>query len=255
MGYARHPLRIGVPAAASLLVNALIVAALLSLGVIKREERRASAGLTVVSLAVPKGVEDGDEEAEAAEASAPSPPSAADRPEAVHEPMPLLPAPPAAPPALVMAPSSVSRPVLPPGPAQAPAAAAASSVSAAAAPAAASAPASPARRGAADGLDAKAPAGTSRAYAARVRSWLYAHKIYPKRAKMRREEGVVRVLFVLDRAGHLLEGRILGSSGRASLDEEAMAMMQRASPFPQAPREILGERIEFTAPIEFILPV
>lgn len=92
-------------------------------------------------------------------------------------------------------------------------------------------------------------------YAAKYSSWLYAHKLYPRRARMRREEGVVRVRFVIDRAGLLLEGYVVASSGRASLDEEAAAMMQRASPFPKAPRDIGGERIEFTAPIEFVLPV
>jgi protein TonB len=106
-----------------------------------------------------------------------------------------------------------------------------------------------------DGLDVEAPPGTSRAYAARVRSWLFAHKIYPRRARMRREEGIVRVRFIIDRAGVLLEGQIIQSSGRPSLDDEANAMMQRASPYPKAPRDIPGDRIEFTAPIEFMLPV
>jgi protein TonB len=32
-------------------------------------------------------------------------------------------------------------------------------------------------------------------------------------------------------------------------------MMRRASPFPKAPVEVPGERIEFFAPIEFTLPV
>ena len=72
---------------------------------------------------------------------------------------------------------------------------------------------------------------------------------------MRREEGVVRVRFVIDRAGLLVDGRILQGSGCAALDEEAMAMMRRASPYPKAPREIAGERIEFTTLVEFVLPV
>jgi protein TonB len=72
---------------------------------------------------------------------------------------------------------------------------------------------------------------------------------------MRKEEGIVRVRFILDRAGVLIEGLIIGSSGKPSLDEEAQAMMRRASPFPSAPAGIAGERIEFVAPIEFVLPV
>lgn len=65
----------------------------------------------------------------------------------------------------------------------------------------------------------------------------------------------MQVHFVLDRAGMLLEGTIIRGSGNAALDEEARAMMMRASPYPRAPGEMPGERIEFTAPIEFILPV
>ena len=100
----------------------------------------------------------------------------------------------------------------------------------------------------------KAPSGTSRSYAAKVRSWLYAHKIYPRRARMRREEGRVQVRFVLDRTGMLLEGAVVQGSGNAVLDDEAEAMLRRASPYPRAPVELPGERIEFTAPIIFSLP-
>ena len=103
-------------------------------------------------------------------------------------------------------------------------------------------------------MDAKAVMGSSRSYAAKVRSWLYAHKIYPRRARMRREEGVVQVHFVLDRAGVLLEGAVIKPSGNDTLDSEAEAMLRRSSPFPRAPADLPGERIEFTAPIEFTLP-
>jgi protein TonB len=110
------------------------------------------------------------------------------------------------------------------------------------------------RKGVADGLDAKAPPGTSRSYAAKVRSWLYAHKVYPRRARMRREEGMVQVRFVLDREGVLLEGAVVRRSGNVVLDDEAEAMLRRSSPYPRAPADLPGERIEFTAPIEFTLP-
>ena len=247
----RSPLRIGPPAAASLLVNGLLLAALLNLGTGWPKRVREAPALTVMSFAVLKGAADGEEAAQAAEAGAPAPPAAA-APAAQQQASPLPPPPQAQAPA--MQPQAAQAPA---ASAPAPAQAAASAARPAAAPAAANAPAAPAapvRRGAADGLDTNAPAGTSRAYAARVRSWLYGHKIYPRRAKMRREEGVVRVRFVIDRAGLLVDGRILQGSGCAALDEEAMAMMRRASPYPKAPHEIAGERIEFTTLVEFILP-
>ena len=86
-----------------------------------------------------------------------------------------------------------------------------------------------------------------------MRSWLLLHKIYPKYARMRRIEGVVRVRFVLDRAGRLVEGALARSSGDTLLDAEGGAMLRRASPYPPAPADIAGDRIAFTAAIAFEL--
>ncbi|WP_310225534.1 TonB family protein [Sphingobium xenophagum] len=236
-----------------MLVNGLLIAALLNLGMGHVSRRTEPAALTVLSLALLKGVEQGQEEAETATPSTPSTPAAV--PPLQTEP---LPAPQqqiatrAAPP---IAPSRIALPMLmqptalaanPAAPPSQPAQQAIAAVAASTAP--------PPRRGVADGPDVKAPSGTSRSYAAKVRSWLYAHKIYPRRARMRREEGRVQVRFVLDRAGMLLEGAVVQGSGNAVLDDEAEAMLRRASPYPRAPAELSGERIEFTAPIIFTLP-
>lgn len=72
---------------------------------------------------------------------------------------------------------------------------------------------------------------------------------------MRREEGVVQVRFTIGRDGLLLNRQIISGSGHVTLDEEAFSMMGRASPYPRAPREIAGERIEFIAPVAFVLPI
>lgn len=71
---------------------------------------------------------------------------------------------------------------------------------------------------------------------------------------MRREEGIVEVRFTIDREGLLLSRQIVTGSGHATLDDEAFSMMERSSPYPKAPHEIAGERIEFTAPVAFVLP-
>ncbi len=238
MAGARHPLRIGGPAAASLLVNALLIAALLNLGLRDAPAIQESPALTVMSLAVLKGVEESVEERQT-----PAPAAAAST-AATTEPAPAV-KPISPTPIVIPSPLTMAVPVAPA------ASAAPSATQATNAPAATSAPPP---RGAADGLDVKAPPGNSRSYAAKVRSWLYAHKIYPRRARMRRQEGRVEVRFVIDRAGSLLEGVIIRGSGHDVLDEEAAAMMRRASPFPRAPNEVPGERIEFSAPIDFILP-
>ena len=140
----------------------------------------------------------------------------------------------------------------PSAPASAPAAApAAASASASATAQRASTP--PQRAGTREGLDIDAPNGASLDYASRLRAWLEAHKTYPKRARMRREEGVVHVRFAVDRDGRLLRGDVVSSSGFASLDAEAMAMLDRSNPFPGAPHSVRGERIEVRAPVEFFL--
>jgi protein TonB len=113
--------------------------------------------------------------------------------------------------------------------------------------------AQPQRLGTREGLDIDASNGSSTDYASRLRAWLEAHKTYPKRARMRREEGVVHVHFSVDRQGRLLGGDVTRSSGYASLDAEAMAMLDRSNPFPGAPHTVRGERIEVSTPVEFFL--
>lgn len=160
------------------------------------------------------------------------------------------------------APTTTSQPS--PQPAPAPAQAAPSPTPSAPTPApaqqiadapSASAPAAaPAQRqGTREGLDIDARNGTSLDYASRLRAWLEAHKTYPKRARMRREEGVVHVHFAVDRQGRLLGGDVVRSSGYASLDAEALAMLGRSNPFPGAPHTVRGERIEVSTPVEFFL--
>ncbi|WP_161495053.1 energy transducer TonB [Caulobacter sp. BP25] len=103
---------------------------------------------------------------------------------------------------------------------------------------------------------AGAPPASTRAqgdYAARVRAWLEAHKTYPRKARQRREEGMAEIFLVLDRHGRVLRGELVRGSGYALLDAEVLAMLDRAAPFPPAPREIAGERLELSAVVDFHL--
>ena len=43
------------------------------------------------------------------------------------------------------------------------------------------------------------------------------------------------------------------SSGATSLDEEALALLRRAQPFPAPPRELAGDHVDLTVPIRFNL--
>ena len=79
------------------------------------------------------------------------------------------------------------------------------------------------------------------------------NKRYPETAQSRREQGVAQVFFSLDRQGRVLESRVVRSSGANALDEEALALLRRAQPFPPPPRELAGEHIDLTVPIRFNL--
>jgi protein TonB len=79
------------------------------------------------------------------------------------------------------------------------------------------------------------------------------NKRYPPTAQSRGEHGVAEVFFSLDRQGRVVESRIMRSSGASSLDEEALALLQRAQPFPAPPSEMSGVRVDLTVPIRFNL--
>jgi periplasmic protein TonB len=80
------------------------------------------------------------------------------------------------------------------------------------------------------------------------------NKRYPQQSQARREQGIAQVFFSLDRQGRVIESRIVRSSGATALDEEALALLQRAQPFPPPPREdFAGEHVDLTVPIRFNL--
>ena len=74
---------------------------------------------------------------------------------------------------------------------------------------------------------------------------------YPATAQARREQGVAQIFFSIDRQGRVLQSRVLNSSGVEVLDEEALALIRRAEPFPPPPAALAGDHIDFRVPIRF----
>lgn len=74
-------------------------------------------------------------------------------------------------------------------------------------------------------------------------------KRYPRQAWG--QSGVARLAFSIDRQGRLLESRIVKSSGSAILDEETLAMLRRAEPFPQPPPDVANDQLFFVVPIRY----
>jgi len=95
--------------------------------------------------------------------------------------------------------------------------------------------------------------GSSRDYAATVLAWLERHKEYPRRARLRRQEGRAMLYFVVDRGGAVLEYRLQSSSNHPALDDEVLAMIERAKPLPPMPDDMDRDRLEMIVPVEFFL--
>jgi protein TonB len=76
-------------------------------------------------------------------------------------------------------------------------------------------------------------------------------KRYPQEARSRREQGVAQLAFSIDREGHVLSSRIVTGSGFPALDEETLALVRRAEPFPAPPPEVSGSEIKFVVPVRF----
>jgi len=75
------------------------------------------------------------------------------------------------------------------------------------------------------------------------------HKRYPSAARSRRLQGVAKVEFKIDGAGKLIEARLVDGSGSTLLDKEALAVLDRASPFPAPPGQ--RQHVHLALPIEF----
>jgi len=95
-----------------------------------------------------------------------------------------------------------------------------------------------------------ASVAASNVYASRVFGHLQRFKRnYPPGASG--ASGTVTVTFALGRDGSLLSSSINKSSGNAALDQEALAMLRRANPFPPFPAEKTGAQESYNAPVNF----
>jgi periplasmic protein TonB len=76
---------------------------------------------------------------------------------------------------------------------------------------------------------------------------------YPPAAQRRGWEGTAEVLLQLAADGKVTGITLGKSSGHAILDQEALDMVRRASPLPQAPPDLRGRALGVSVPIVFRL--
>jgi protein TonB len=78
------------------------------------------------------------------------------------------------------------------------------------------------------------------------------NKRYPSDARAKREQGIAKIAFAMDRQGKVLSTRLVTSSGSSALDQEALSLTQR-SQFPPPPVVFAGGEITVTVPVRFSL--
>jgi protein TonB len=76
---------------------------------------------------------------------------------------------------------------------------------------------------------------------------------YPPTAQRRGWEGTAEVLLQIAADGKVTGITLGKSSGHSMLDDEALDMVRRASPLPQAPPDLRGRALVVTVPIVFKL--
>ena len=100
----------------------------------------------------------------------------------------------------------------------------------------------------------KAESGQPRQdFVARLLAQLNRFKQYPRAARQAHIQGVVMLHFVMDANGRVLTADIAKSSGRPILDQEALALIQRAQPLPPLPADYPTRTLDAVVPVEFFL--
>lgn len=99
----------------------------------------------------------------------------------------------------------------------------------------------------------RAAGETRDSFLGRLLAQLNRYKQYPRAARQAHIEGVVMLHFVMDADGKVLSFEIAKSSGRPVLDNEALALIQRAQPLPALPADFPTRTLDAVVPIEFSL--
>ncbi len=86
-----------------------------------------------------------------------------------------------------------------------------------------------------------------------IRQKIEKKKRYPRNAKRRRDEGIVKVAFTISKNGTLSKLRIHQSSGVQSLDKAALSAVKKVGRFPPIPPALNKNFINYIIPIAYRL--
>jgi protein TonB len=103
-----------------------------------------------------------------------------------------------------------------------------------------------------DSHDQNGSAETS-SYQAALAAHLRQYRDFPAAARQQGMHGVARVTFTVSASGGLVSSRLTAGSGYAVLDQAALAMVQRAAPYPPIPKALGQRTMTVTVPVRFDL--
>lgn len=90
-------------------------------------------------------------------------------------------------------------------------------------------------------------------YHNKIRSWLEKHKIYPRRARLKRIQGKVVVNFTFNAQGNIISSHLTSSSGFDILDRAAFETLKAANPLPSIPDSLQQSKMSLSIPFGFYL--
>lgn len=89
-------------------------------------------------------------------------------------------------------------------------------------------------------------------YLAKVRDTIDYHKRYPQRAKIRRQQGIVKVSFEINARGYAEKVSVAQSSGSQILDRATRDLLSRLR-FQAPPKDLKSIPVAVTVPVEYNL--
>jgi protein TonB len=98
---------------------------------------------------------------------------------------------------------------------------------------------------------ASAPNASMVSWKTRLARHIQRYKRYPEAAQRRGERGTAVVQFTVDRQGRVISTALVRGSGSRTLDDETMALVHRAEPFPRPPADARDSQFSFTVPVRF----
>jgi periplasmic protein TonB len=102
-------------------------------------------------------------------------------------------------------------------------------------------------------IDEKQASELTAGYSQQVAAQIKKHQNYPLIAKRRQWEGTAQVRLIIGADGTVKNVELGKGTGKDVLDKEALEMVRRASPLPQAPLALRGRALTVTVPIVFRL--